>query len=29
MKSNAFRNQPNDMIEEIADRNLAIYDKLG
>lgn len=29
MKSNAFRNQPDDMIEEIADRNLAIYDKLG
>ncbi|MCR4698743.1 MAG: IS21 family transposase [Bacilli bacterium] len=29
MKSNAFRNQPDDMIEEIADKNLAIYDKLG
>lgn len=29
MKSGAFRDKPDEMIERIADENLAIYDKLG
>lgn len=29
MKSNAFKDKPDDVIERIADQNLEIYDKLG
>lgn len=29
MKSDAFKDQPDDVIERIADENLAMYDRLG